>query len=54
MYDQTHKDEQKAAFKRLWTREAINSPGLMVETVALEKDPILVRRPVMRKDAKLA
>lgn len=40
----------KAEFKKLWTREAVNQPGLMVETVALTKEPIR-RKPIMRKAA---
>ena len=38
----------KAEFIKLWSREAVNQPGLPIESVALNKDPILVR-PVMRK-----
>lgn len=38
-------------FKKLWSREAVNQPGLMIETVSLIKDPIILRRPIMRKSA---
>ena len=41
----------KSEFLRNWTREAVNQPGLPIESVALTKDPIIVRRPVMRKSA---
>lgn len=35
-------------FLRTWSREASNQPGIMVETVALIKEPIL-RRPIVKK-----
>lgn len=40
----------KTEFLRLWGREAVNQPGVPVETVVLTKEPILMR-PVMRKSA---
>ena len=48
--DKPMEQSTKSDFKRLWTREAVNQPGIMVETVALTKEPIL-RKPVMRKTA---
>jgi len=38
----------KLEFIRVWGREAVNQPGLPIETLELRKDPILLR-PVMRK-----
>ena len=40
----------KSEFLKLWSREAINQPGLMVETVSLTKTPVHFK-PVMRKSA---
>jgi len=40
----------KSDFLKVWGREAVNQPGLPIETVTLTKDPILLR-PVMRKSA---
>lgn len=41
----------KTEFMKLWSREAANQPGLMVETIALTKEPIYIK-PTIRKDAK--
>ena len=48
--DLTMSGLSKPDFKKLWTREAVNQPGLMVDTVSLSKEPIL-RKPIMRKSA---
>jgi len=40
----------KSEFIKLWSREAVNQPGMMIETIALTKQPF-IERPVMRKDA---
>lgn len=37
-------------FLKTWSREAINQPGLPIETVTLTKEPFL-RKPIMRKSA---
>ena len=37
-------------FLKLWSNEAVNQPGLPIETLSLIKDPILLR-PIMRQTA---
>jgi len=37
---------KKSEFFKLWTREAANVPGIPVETVALQREPIL-RKPAI-------
>lgn len=40
----------KSEFLRVWSRESVNQPGIMVETVALTKE-LIHRKPILRKDA---
>ena len=41
----------KSEFLKLWSREAVNQPGIMIETITLSKQPFF-DRPVMRETAQ--